>query len=226
MNPRKLFLPILFFILAVWTAACTSKKDLEVEGNKLISRKPPFTLTLPSDISLIHTSSKEHPEHSSLTRVYFFAKAKQKRVEEMLILQVADRTNPQAGPMEAPPLKPYAEKRSYAKGKMKKGGLEVEYLIQVMGWNPDASSLQPILEKGFSIPPHWALQGQFLFLFGGEHAVFLRYSKDITSFGIDISEKGSDWGREVISGNEKKVYASFERSFMQLIDSILLPPDQ
>ena len=225
MNTRKLFLPLLVFVLAAWAAACTSEKDLEVEGNKLISRKPPFTFTLPSDVSLIHYSSKEHPERSSLTRVYFFVKAKEKQVEEMLILQVADRTNPQAGPMEAPPLKPYTEKRSYLKGKMKKGELEVEYLIQCMGWNPDASSLQPITEKGLFIPPHWALQGQFLFLFRGEHAVFLRYSKDITSFGIKISEKGDDWGKEVISGNEKRVYENFEKNFMQLMDSIRVKID-
>ncbi len=65
----------------------------------------------------------------------------------MLILQVADRTNPQAGPMNAAPLKPYTEKRSYLKGKMKKGELEVDYLIQLMAWNPDAPSLQPITRE-------------------------------------------------------------------------------
>jgi hypothetical protein len=220
MNARKHFLPVLAFVLIVWTTACASKKDLEVEGKKLVSRKPPFALTLPSDVDLIHYSSQEHPEQSSLTRVYFFVKAKEKQVEEMLILQIADKTNPQAGPMEAPPLKPYTEKRSYLKGKMRKGELEVDYLIQLMVWNPDAPSLQPIMKKRLFIPPHWALQGQFLFLYQGEHAVFFRYSRDINSSGIKISEKGDDWEKGVISGNEKRVYETFQKTFMQVIDSI------
>jgi hypothetical protein len=160
-----------------------------------------------------------------LTRVYFFVKAKEEQVEEMLILQIADRTNPQAGPMEAPPLKPYTEKRSYLEGKMRKRELEIEYLIQCMGWNPDAPSLQPIMEKGFSIPSHWALQGQLLFLYQGEHAVFFRYSKDVSSFGIKISEKGDDWGKGMISGNEKRVYETFEKTFLQMVDSIQIKID-
>ncbi|HUL21538.1 MAG TPA: hypothetical protein VLZ10_08790 [Thermodesulfobacteriota bacterium] len=225
MNTRKLFQPILIFFLIVQTTACAPKKDLEVDGKKLVSRKPPFTLALPSDIDLIHSFSDEHPGQNSLTRVYFFVKAKERRVEEMLIVQIADRTNPQAGPMGAPPLKPYTEKRSYLKGKLKKGELELEYLIQSMAWNPDAPSLQPIIKKGFLIPPHWALQGQFLFLYQGEHVIFLRYSKDITSFGIKISENRDDWEKGVISGNEKRVYQDFEKSFMQVMDSIQVKID-
>jgi hypothetical protein len=76
------------------------------------------------------------------------------------------------------------------------------------------------MKKGLLIPPHWALQGQFLFLHLGEHAVFFRYSRDISSFGIKISEKGDDWGKGVISGNEKEVYEAFQNAFMQMIDSI------
>jgi hypothetical protein len=212
-------------VLILWTTACAPKKDLEVEGKKLVSRKPPFTLTLPSDVDLLHSFSHENPGQSSLTRVYFFVKAKEEQVEEMLILQIADRTNPQAGPMEAPPLKPYTEKRSYLEGKMRKRELEIEYLIQCMGWNPDAPSLQPIMEKGFSIPSHWALQGQLLFLYQGEHAVFFRYSKDVSSFGIKISEKGDDWGKGMISGNEKRVYETFEKTFLQMVDSIQIKID-
>jgi hypothetical protein len=220
MNTRKLFLPALAFVLIAWTTACASKKDLEVEGKKLVSRRPPFTLTLPSDFDLIHYFSHENPGQSSLTRVYFLVKAKEKQVEEMLILQIADRTNPQAGPMSVAPLKPYTEKKSYLKEKVKKGELEVDYLIQCMAWNPNAPSLQPIMKKELFIPSHWALQGQFLFLYQGEHAVFFRYSKDINSFGIKTSEKGDDWGKGVISGNEKRVYENFQKAFMQLIDSI------
>ena len=67
----------------------------------------------------------------------------------MLIVQIADKTNPQAGPMEVPPLKPYAEKRMYLKGKVRRGEVEVEYLIQLMAWNPDAPPSSPSSEKGW-----------------------------------------------------------------------------
>ena len=97
---------------------------------------------------MLHSFSHENPEESSVTRVYFLVKTKGKQIEEMLILQIADKTNPQAGPMSVTPLKPYIEKRSYLKGKMKKGEIGVDYLIQLMAWNPDAPSLQPIVKKG------------------------------------------------------------------------------
>ena len=220
MNKKKLFLLLLAFGLIVGTTVCAPKKDLEVERKKLVSRKPPFTLTLPSEFNLVDSFSHENPERNSLTRVYFLVKARQKQVEEMLILQVADRTNPQAGPMNVAPLKPYTEKRAYLRGKMKKGELEVDYLIQSMAWNPEAPSLQSLTKKGFTIPSHLALQGQFLFLFQGEHAVLVRYSKDTHSFGTKMSEKGDDWEKGVISGNEKRVYESFQKSFMEMMDSI------
>ena len=198
----------------------TKEKDLEIDGKKLISRKPPFALTLPTEFQLAYSSTVEYPKESSLTRSYFFIKEKEKQVEEMLIIQIADKTNPQAEAMTSPPLKPETTKRMYSNGKIKKGGLEVDYLIQLMAWNPVAPSLQPIVKKGTVIPPHWALQGQFLFLYQGEHAVFFRYSKDINSFGIKISEKGDDWEKRVISGNEKRVYETFQKAFMQMLDSI------
>jgi len=200
--------------------ACTVQKDLEVQGKKLVSQKPPFTLTLPSGFNLAHSFSHESPEESSVTRGYFLVKTKGKQIEEMIILQIADKTNPQAGPMSVTPLKPYIEKRSYLKEKMKKGELEVDYLIQLMAWNPDAPSLQPIVKKGFITPSSWALQGQFLFLYQGEHAVFFRYSKDVNSFGMKVSEKGDDWKKGLISGNEKRVYEAFQKTFMGMIDSI------
>lgn len=221
MDTRKLFLPLLAFGLIIGTTACTPpKKDLEVEGKKLVSRKPPFTLTLPSDFNLVDYFSHENPGENSLTRVYFLIKAKEKQVDEMLLLQIADKTNPQAGPMKAAPLKPYTEKRLYLKEKLMKGELGVDYLIQCMTWNPDAPSLQPILKKGYFIPSHWALQGQFLFLYQGQHAVFFRYSKDIHSFGVKISEKEDDWEKGVISGNQKRVYETFHKAFVQMMDSI------
>lgn len=217
---KKNIFVLLCLILAIGAVVNAAQKDLEIQGKKLTSQKPPFTLTLPSEFNLVHSFSQENPEESSLTRAYFFIKPKGKQVEEMLILQVADKTNPQAGPMTAAPLKPYTEKRLYSKGKVKKGELELDTLIQLMAWNPDASSLQPIVKKGFIIPSSWALQGQFLFLYLGEHAVFFRYSKNVNSFGVKVSDKGEDWEKGRISENEKKVCETFQKSFKEMIDSI------
>jgi hypothetical protein len=216
---RKILILLMVFLFLSCGPA-TEEKDLEIDGRQLTSRKPPFTLTLPSELQLAHSSTVEYPNESSLTRSYFFIKEKEKQIEEMLIIQIADKTNPQAEAMTAPPLKPETTKRTYSNGKIKKGGLEVDYLIQWMAWNPVAPSLQPIVKKGIVIPPHWALQGQFLFLYRGEHAVFFRHSKDIHSFGMKISEKGDDWGKGVISDNEKKAYEIFQNNFMQMMDSI------
>ena len=216
---RKVLI-LLMVLLFLSCGPAAKEKDLEIDGRQLTSRKPPFTLTLPTELQLAHSSTVEYPNESSLTRSYFFIKEKEKQIEEMLIIQIADKTNPQAEAMTAPPLKPETTKRMYSNGKIKKGGLEVEYLIQWMTWNPVAPSLQPIVKKGIVIPPHWALQGQFLFLYQGEHAVFFRHSKDVNSFGMKISEKGDDWGKGVISGNEKKAYEIFQNNFMQMMDSI------
>ena len=217
---RKIFFVLLGLVLITWTAAGAAQKELEIQGKKLVSQKPPFTMTFPPEFSLVHSFSHENPGESSLTRVYFLVKTKGKQIEEMLILQVADKTNPQAGPMTVPPLKPYTEKRLYSKGKVKKGELEGEYLIQLMAWNPEAPSLQPIVKKGFVIPSRWALQGQFLFPYQGEHAVFFRYSRDVHSFGMKVSGKGEDWEKGLISGNEKRVHETFQKSYMEMINSI------
>ncbi len=219
----KKFLPVLLaFIIVPWVTAGAVQKDIEVQGRKLVSLKPAFTLTLPSEFNLVYSFSHENPGESSRTRVFFLIKSKEKQVEEMLILQIADRTNPQAGPMIAPPLKPYTEKRLYSKGKMKRDGIDVDYLTQSMAWNPGAPSLQPIIKKGFVIPGQWALQGQFLFHYQGENAVLGRYSRSVNSFGGKVSDKGEAWEKETISGNEKKVYETFQKSFMEMIDSIQL----
>jgi hypothetical protein len=215
------FISVLFgLMLILWGVAGAAQKDLEIQGKKLISQKPPFHLTLPSAFSLVHSFSHENPGESSRTRVYFLVKTQGKQVEEMFILQIADKTNPQAEPMTAPPLKPYTEKRLYSKGKLKKGEIEVNYLTQLMAWNPDAPSLQPIIKKGFVIPAHWALQGQFLFLYQGENAVLCRYSRTINSFGTKVSDKENTWEKALISGNEKRVYETFQKAFMEMIDSI------
>lgn len=197
-----------------------SPKELEIQGKKLTSQKPPFTAMVPSELKLIHFFSHDNPAESSLTRVYFYIKERGKTVEEMFIAQIADKTNPQALPMTAPPLKPYTEKRAYSKGKIKKGDLEIEYLSQLMAWNPEAKTLQPIVKKGWVIPNQWALQGQFQFIYLGEHGVFIRYSKDINSFGFSVSTNGKDWEKDFLIGNEKKAYQLFQKSFMEMVNSI------
>jgi len=209
---------LLFFTLISFGFA--APKDLDIQGRKLTSQKPAFTLIAPSGLRLIHSFSHDNPTESSLTRVYFFIKDREKKVEEMFIVQISDKTNPQALPMTAPPLKPYSEKRMHSKGKIKKGDLEIEHLTQLMAWNPDAKSLQPIVKKGISIPSHWALQGQFMFIYLGEHGVFVRYSKDVNSFGPNVSKEGKDWEKEVFSGNERKVYEIFQKSFIEMVNSI------
>jgi hypothetical protein len=219
---KKIIMIWFGLILFVWTTGIASEKDFEIQGRKLISKKPPFTLSLPSEFHLIHSSSRVYPTENSVTRAYFLIKTKEKQIEEMLIVEIADRTNPQAGPMTVPPLKPYHEKRMYLKDKFKKGELTVHRLFQLMAWNPDAPFLQPIVKKGIIIPSHWALQGQFLFVYQGEHAVFMRYAKDVNSFGLKISEEGKDWERESISGNEKKAYETFQKTFMRMIDSLYI----
>jgi hypothetical protein len=217
---KKIIISFLIIIVLTWTTVSAAVKDVEVKGKQLISQKPPFTLTLPSELHLIHSFSQENPSENSLTRGYFLIKEKNKQVEEMLILQIADRTNPQAEPIRAPSLKPYTEKRMYLKDRKKRGALQVDYLLQMMAWNPNASPLQPIRKKGIIIPSHWTMQGQFLFNYVGEHVVFVRYSRDANTFGLKVSETGENWDRGLISGNEQKVYEVFRKGFLEMVGSI------
>ncbi len=193
---------------------------MEIQGKQVTSRKPPFSFTLPVEFRSIDFSSQENPAESSLTKAYFFVKAKDQQMEELFVLQISDRTDPQSGPMTVSPLKPYTEKRLYAREKMKKGDLTGEYLVQLMAWNPEAPSLKGVVRKGIVIPRQWALQGQFQFLYHGEHAVSFRYSKDIGSFGMRVSEDGKRWEKDSLTGNEKKAYEIFKKTFTQIIDSI------
>ena len=220
MTTSKIFLTFLVFVLFPWTSASPVEKDVEVRGKRLISAKPPFALTAPSEFNLIDSFSHENPGANSLTRVYFLVKAKGKQVEEMFILQIADKTNPRAGPMAAPPLKPYDEKRMYSKGRVQKGEVDGDRLTQLIAWNPDAPSLQPLAKKNIIIPPHWALQGQFLFAYQTEHVILIRYSRDVRTFGLKISEEGKVWEKSSISGNEKKAYEIFQKSFLEMVNSI------
>jgi hypothetical protein len=217
---KKNIILLISIVVLIWTTVAFAAKDLEIKGKQLISQKPPFTLTLPSEFRLIHSFSHENPGENSFTRGCFLVQEKNKQVEEMLILQIGDRTNPQAEPIRTPPLKPYTEKRSYLKEKKRRGNLEIERLIQLFAWNPEASSLQPIVKKGFTIPSRWAMQGQFLFNYVGEHVVLVRYSRDVNTFGLKVSETGENWDRGSISGNEQKVYEVFRKGFLEMVDSI------
>jgi hypothetical protein len=211
------FLSILL-ILCLWSPAFA--KAVKLEGKKLISEKPAFSLTLPSDFDFIDSSSVENRAESSATRSFLFVKAKNQRAEEILIVQIADRTNPQAGPMTIPPLRPLADKRLLSQGKIDRKGMEIEYLIQSMTLNPDAPSLRPLSAKGITVPSHWALQGQCLFPYYGEHAVLIRYSKGVNSLGPRVSQEGKHWERDSISGNEKKALEAFQKTFMGMIESL------
>ena len=105
----------------------------------------------------------------------------------------------------------------YLKDKVKEGEVEGDYLIQIMAWNPKASSLQPIVEQGITIPSSLALQGQFQFIYQKEHAVSMRYSKDVHSFGLSLSAEENAWCRDSISGKEKQAYEIFKESFLKMI---------
>jgi len=216
---RKFFVLLASLVLTTCSHN-TAEKEIEIQGRYLTSRKPPFALTLPSEFELIHHISLDYPKENSHTRTYLYIKKKENRAEEILIVQIADRTNPESEPITTPPLKPQTEKRMYLSGQEKKEKIEVNYLIQLIGWNPDAPSLQPIRKKGIIILSHWAMQGQLLFIYQGEHAVSIRYSRDVNAFGFGVSEVGNKWDRDSISGSEKKVYDIFQKSFMEMIGSI------
>ena len=89
-------------VLVVSVFVLGAGKEMEIAGKKFISPRPPFTLTLPSELKWMHSSSVESPAESSLTRTAFYIKEAKKQAEEMFIVQIADKTNPQAGPMSVP----------------------------------------------------------------------------------------------------------------------------
>ncbi len=211
---------IIAFILISSSWVLGAAKEFDIHGKTLISKNPPFSFTLPSELQWVHAFSSEHPAENSLTRASFFIREMKKQIEEMLIIQIAEKTNPQAGPMMVPPLKPYDEKRMYIKGKIKKGDVEVEYLNQLMTWNPEAPSLQPLVKKGLTLPAHWALQCQFMFQPQLDQAVFIRYSREVDSFGIKVSQGGKRWDKESIAGNEKKVFEAFRKMASEMVDSL------
>jgi hypothetical protein len=217
---KKLIIVPIILLLLGFSVTVFSEEDLKVQQEQLISRRPPFFLTLPPELRIVHSSSFQYPGQHSLTRTYFLVKKRKKAVEELFIVEIGDRTNRESGPITVSPLKPYSEKRMYVKDKLKKGELTADYMIQLMVWNPKAPSLQPLVKKGIVIPEQWALQGQFLFVYGMDYAVLIRYSRRIDSLGLKVSNNGRKWEREFLSGNEKKVYEAFRKGFMNMISSI------
>ena len=211
---------LLGVIFVFYSQTFGAEKLLDIKGNQLISYKPALQLVLPSELRLVHSLSTDHPRESSRTRAYLLIKEQKKQVEDLLILQIAEKTNPQAEPMTVPPLKPSSEERMYSKGQVKKEERQIDYLSQLMTWNPEAATLKPLIEKGFVVPPHRALQGQILFLYDTDHAVLLWYSRDVQSFGMKVSERDDHWKKGSISGNEKKIVETFKKQLMGMIESI------
>ena len=210
---------IVLLFLGTFLSGCAGA-GVEIKEGQLISQKPPFRLSLASELRLVN--SFENPGENSNTRVYIYIKEKDRQIEEMFILQIANRTNPQAGPITAPSLRSYGEENVYVKDKIRRGEVEGEYLIQIMALNPKAPSLQAVAEKGFIIPSHLALQGQFQFIYQEEHVVSIRFSKDVNSFGLNVSEEREKWVKDSISGSEKQAYEIFKESFLKMSDSVYL----
>jgi hypothetical protein len=217
---KRIMVILLAAIFMYCSQTFDAEKLLDIKGNRLISYKPPLQLVLPSELRLVHSLSADHPRESSRTRAYLLIKEQKKQVEEMLILQIAEKTNPQAEPMTVPPLKPSSEEQMYFKGQLKKEQRQIDYLSQLMIWNPEAATLKPLIEKGFVVPAHLALQGQILFLYDTDHAVLLWYSRDVQTFGMKVSERDDHWKKGSVSGNEKKAVDAFQKSLLTMIESI------
>ena len=217
---KRILFILLGGLLIFYSQTFGADKLLDIKGNRLISYKPSLQLVLPSELHLVHSLSTDHPRESSKTRAYVLIREQKKQVEDLLILQIAEKTNPQAEPMTLPPLKPSSEERMYSKGRIKKEERQIDYLSQLMAWNPEAATLKPLVAKGFVVPAHLALQGQVLFLYDTEHAVLLWYSRDVQTFGMKVSERDRHWKKGSISGSEKKAVETFQKKLMEMIESI------
>jgi hypothetical protein len=215
---RQMMTQIIIVLLAGAFLSASAAARVEIKEGRLTSQKPPFRLPLGSEFRLV--DSFENPGENSNTRAYVYVKEKNRQIEEMFILQIANRTNPQAGPITAPSLRAYGKDNLYLKDKITRGEVELDYLIQIMTWNPKAPSLQAVVKKGFTIPYRLALQGQFQFIYEKEHAVSIRYSRDVNSFGLEVSDDGNKWVKDSMSGNENQAYEIFKESFLKMINSM------
>jgi hypothetical protein len=217
MSRKKIPYFILALFLGIFLSGCSASM-VEVKKDQLVSSNPSFSLILPAEFKLMN--SLENPGENSVTRAYIYIKEKDKQVEEMLILQIAARTNSAAGPMTAPPLTPYTEERIYEMDKIKKGELELDYLIQWMVWNAKASFFEPMIQQGLVIPTHMAIQGQVQFLYQKKYAISLRYSRDVNSFSLKVSGDAKKWNKDAVSGNEEQALKIFKGTFMKMMDSV------
>ena len=217
MSRKTISYLIFTLFLGIFLSGCSASM-VEVKKDQLVSSNPSFSLILPAEFKLMN--SFENPGESSVTRAYIYIKEKGKQVEEMLILQIAAQTNPAAGPMTAPPLTPYTEEKTYEMDKIKKGELELDYLIQSMVWNAKASFLEPIIQQGLMIPTHMALQGQIQFLSKKKYAISIRYSRDVNSFSLKVSGDAKKWNKDSASGNEEQALKMFKGTFMKMMDSV------
>ena len=217
---KRILFVLVGAILFFYSQTFGAEQLFNIKGNRFISHTPTFQLVLPSELRLVHSLSTDYPRESSRTRAYLLVKEQKKQLEDLFILQIAEKTNPQAEPISTPPLKPSSEERMYSKGQLKKEERQIDYLSQLMAWNPEAATLKPLIEKGFVVPSHLALQGQVLFLCDTDHAVLLWYSQDVQTFGMRVSERDDHWKKGSISGNEKKVVETFQKRLMGMIESI------
>jgi len=217
---KRILFVLIGATLIFYSQVFSAEKLIDFKGDRLISYKPSLQLVLPLELRLVHSLSSDHPRESSRTRAYLLIKEQKKQMEDLFILQIAEKTNPQAEPMTAPPLKPSSEEWMYFKGQLKKEQRQIDYLSQLMKWNPEAATLRPLIEKGFVVPSHLALQGQVLFLYDTDHAVLLWYSRDVQTFGMKVSDRDDQWKKGTVSGNEKKAVEAFQKSLQAMIESI------
>ena len=85
---KKIFFPLIGLVVFIWMISIAAEKDFEIRGKKLISQKPPFTLSLTSELQLIYFSSHPTAAENSLTRSYFLMKTKERNVEEISSLRL------------------------------------------------------------------------------------------------------------------------------------------
>ena len=74
---------IIAFLLISSSWVLGAAKEFDIRGKTLISKKPPFSFTLPAELQWVHSFSSEHPAENSLTRAAFLIREKKKQVEEM-----------------------------------------------------------------------------------------------------------------------------------------------
>ena len=99
----------------------------------------------------------------------------------------------------------------YSKGQVKKEERQIDYLSQLMTWNPEAATLKPLIEKGFVVPAHLHFRDKSCFFTIRTMPCFLWYSRDVQTFGMKVSDRDDYWKKGSISGNEKKGCGCFRK---------------